>query len=60
MAASEVHRPNDRRLSAELVPSFADRGRHVDSVTDPYDRNLDWVTREATFFQVAPQLVSGG
>jgi hypothetical protein len=24
--ASELHRPSDRRLSAKLVPTFADRG----------------------------------
>jgi hypothetical protein len=24
--ASELYRPNDRRLSAKLVPTFADRG----------------------------------
>jgi hypothetical protein len=24
--ASELYRPNDRRLSAKLVPSFVDRG----------------------------------
>jgi hypothetical protein len=33
-------RPSDRRLSAKLVPHFADRGCHVFSVTDPYDRIL--------------------
>jgi hypothetical protein len=35
-SASELCRPNDRRLSAKLVPTFADRGCHVVSVTDPY------------------------
>jgi hypothetical protein len=35
-SASELHRPIDRRLSEKLVPTFADRGCHVVSVTDPY------------------------
>jgi hypothetical protein len=33
-SASELCRPSDRRLSAKLVPTFADRGCHVVSVTD--------------------------
>jgi hypothetical protein len=32
---SELYWPSDRRLSAKLVPTFEDRGRHVVSVTDP-------------------------
>jgi hypothetical protein len=28
-SASELYRPSDRRLSAKLVPTFADRGCHV-------------------------------
>jgi hypothetical protein len=32
--------PSDRRLSAKLVPSFADRRCHVVSVTDPHGRIL--------------------
>jgi CBS-domain-containing membrane protein len=32
--------PTDRHLSAKLVPTFADRGCHVVSVTDPYGRIL--------------------
>jgi hypothetical protein len=31
-----LYRPSDRRLSAKLVPTFADRGCHVDSMTGPY------------------------
>jgi hypothetical protein len=31
---------SDRSLSAELVPTFADRGYHAVSVTDPYGRIL--------------------
>jgi hypothetical protein len=33
--ASELYRLSDRHLSAKLVPTFADRGCHVVSVTDP-------------------------
>jgi hypothetical protein len=39
-SASELYRPSDRRLSEKLVPTFADRGQHVVSVTDPYGRIL--------------------
>jgi hypothetical protein len=42
--ASELYRPSDRRLSAKLVPTFADRGCHVVSVTDPYGRILGFLT----------------
>jgi hypothetical protein len=43
---SEVYWPSDRRLSAKLLPTFADRGCHVVSATDPYGRNvcfIDWI-----------------
>jgi hypothetical protein len=33
--ASDLYRPNDRCLSAKLVPTFAGRGCHAVSVTDP-------------------------
>jgi hypothetical protein len=35
-SANELYQPSDRRLSAKLVPTFADRRCHVVSVTDPY------------------------
>jgi hypothetical protein len=35
-SACEKYRPSDRRLSAKLVPTFADTGCHVVSVTDAY------------------------
>jgi hypothetical protein len=59
--ANELYQPINRRLSARLVPTFADRGFHVVSVTDPYGRIfgfLDW--SRYFFFQVAPQLYSRG
>jgi hypothetical protein len=36
-SASELYHLNDRRLSAKLVPTFADRGCHMGSVMDSYD-----------------------
>jgi hypothetical protein len=42
-SANELYRPSDRRLSAKLVPTFADRGCHVVSVTDPYGRILGFL-----------------
>jgi CBS-domain-containing membrane protein len=42
-SASELYRPSDRRLLAKLVPTFADRGCHVVSVTDPYGRILGFL-----------------
>jgi hypothetical protein len=39
----ELYRPSDLRLSAKLVPTLADRGRHVVSAVDPYGRNLDFL-----------------
>jgi hypothetical protein len=44
-STSELHRPSDRRFSAKLVPTFADRGCHVVSVTDPYGRILEFLDR---------------
>jgi hypothetical protein len=35
---SQLYRPSDRRSSAKLVPTFADRGSHMVSVTDTYGR----------------------
>jgi hypothetical protein len=32
-SANELYRPSDRHLSAKLVPTFADRGFDVVSVT---------------------------
>jgi hypothetical protein len=55
--ASELYRQNDGRLSAKLMPTFADRGCCVVSSTDPYDRIIGFLDRcRYYFFQVAPQL----
>jgi hypothetical protein len=48
-SASELYRPNDRRLSEKLVPTSADRGCHVVSVTDPYGRTAARTTRRHVF-----------
>jgi hypothetical protein len=45
-SASELYRPRDRRLSAKLVPTYADRGWHVVSVMDPYGRILGFLDQE--------------
>jgi hypothetical protein len=53
------YRPSDRRLSAKLVSTFADRGCHVVSVPDPYGSILCFLDRSRYFFfQVASQLYS--
>jgi hypothetical protein len=44
-SASELYRPSDRRLSAKWLPTFADRGCDVVSVTDPYGRILGFLDR---------------
>jgi hypothetical protein len=44
-------------LVGEVSPTFADRGCHVVSVTDPYGRILAFLDRSRYFFfQIAPQL----
>jgi hypothetical protein len=54
-SASELYRASDRRLSAKLVPTFADRGCCVVSATGPYGLILDFLDRSRYFFfQVAP------
>jgi hypothetical protein len=60
-SASELYRPRDRRLSANLVPTVADRGCHVVSVTDPYGHILNFQDRSRyIFLQVALQLYLRG
>jgi hypothetical protein len=55
-SASELYRPSDSRLTAKLVPTFADRRCHVVTVTNPYGRILGFLDRSSYFFfQVAPQ-----
>jgi hypothetical protein len=58
----ELNIPTERRrLVAKLVPTFADRGCHVVSVTNLYGRILGFLDRSRYFFvQAAPQLYSRG
>jgi hypothetical protein len=46
---SELHRPSDCRMSAKLVPTFADRECHVVTLTDPYDHILGFIDRSRYF-----------
>jgi hypothetical protein len=57
---SELYQPSDRRLSAKLVPTFADRGvSHSQHSGPPYNRNLGFLDQSRYFlFQIAPQLHS--
>jgi hypothetical protein len=48
-SASELYRPSDRRLSTKWLPTFADKGCHVVSVTDPYDRIFGFLDRSRYF-----------
>jgi hypothetical protein len=48
-SASELHRQSDRRLSANWLPTFADKGCHVVSLTDPHGRSLDFLDRSRYF-----------
>jgi hypothetical protein len=58
-SANELYRPSDRRLSANLVPTFAEKGCHVVIATDPYGRILGFLDRSRYFyFLAAPQLYS--
>jgi hypothetical protein len=45
---SELYRPSELRLSAKLVATFAGRGCHVVSVTDPYGRILGFLDLTVT------------
>jgi CBS-domain-containing membrane protein len=60
-SASKLYRTNNHRLSANLVPTFADRGCHVVSVMEPYGRILGFLDRSLYLsFRVALQLYSRG
>jgi hypothetical protein len=60
-SASELYRQSNRRLSAKLVSTFADRGCHMVSVIDPNGRIRRFLDRSFYFFfQVARHLFSRG
>jgi hypothetical protein len=46
---NKLYRPSDLRLSAKWLSTFADRGCHVISLTDPYGRILDILNRSLYF-----------
>jgi hypothetical protein len=48
-SASELYQPSDRRLSAKWLPTFADKGCHVVSMTDPFGRILGFLDRSRHF-----------
>jgi hypothetical protein len=48
-SASELYRPSYCRLSAKWLTTFADKGYHVVSVTDPYGRILGFLDRSHYF-----------
>jgi hypothetical protein len=48
LVLKRLYRPSDRRLSAKLVPTSADRRCHVVSVTDPYGRILGFLDQHIT------------
>jgi hypothetical protein len=50
-SASEPYRRSDRRLSAKLVTTFADRGCHVVSVRDPYGRIPGFLDRRISLYE---------
>jgi hypothetical protein len=60
-SASELYWPSDRRLSAKLVPTLADRECRVVNAMNPHGRYFRFSRPEPLlFFQVAPQLSSRG
>jgi hypothetical protein len=59
--ANYTDRLNDRRLSAKLVPTLADRGYRVVSATiPPQSFNLRFLDRSRYYREIAPQLSSRG
>jgi hypothetical protein len=48
-SASELYRPSDRCLSAKRLPTFADKGCHVVSITDAFGRILGFLDRSRYF-----------
>jgi hypothetical protein len=59
--ANYTDRLSDRRLSAKLVPTLADRGCHVVRATiPPTVVNFGFLDRSRYFLEKAPQLSSRG
>jgi hypothetical protein len=49
-SASELYRPSNHRLSAKLMPTFADIECEVVSITAPYGRILGFLDWSRYFF----------
>jgi hypothetical protein len=49
-SVSELYRLSDRRMSAKLVTTLADRGCRVISATDPYGSILGFLDQSRYFF----------
>jgi hypothetical protein len=59
--ANYTNRLSDRRLSAKLVPTLADRGCRVVSATiPPQSLIFGFLDRSRYFLEIAPQLSSRG
>jgi hypothetical protein len=50
LVREQTIRPSDSRLSAKLVPTFADRGYRLISATDPHGRILGFLDLELLLF----------
>jgi hypothetical protein len=60
-SARELYRPSDRRLSAKLLPTFADIGVSRSQHLDPLRPNSRFSRPSRyLFFQLAPQFYSRG
>jgi hypothetical protein len=53
-----LYRPRDRRLSAKLVPTLADRGWSAQRI--PMAVNFGFLDRSRYFLEISPQLSSRG
>jgi hypothetical protein len=56
-SANELYRQSDHLLSVKLVPTFADRGCHAVSVTNPYGRILDFLDQKHSHGKIIKKLI---
>jgi hypothetical protein len=54
---NKLYRPSDCRLSAKLVPTFADRGCRVVGARDPHGRILGFLVRSRYYFPSSSSIV---
>jgi hypothetical protein len=56
-SSSELYRPSDRRLSAKLMPTLADRGCRAVSATNPHGREIRFYRPDPRLsIQLAPHI----